>query len=152
MATAKAVLERQVQRELLIAKNNSRNSPELAAAWTNMENSCNSNGQAFLRQSLFDSRYYPPKPYSGGRVYWTRGDLIGNVPVPIWANLTSYKHWYKIVRIASNNVYSDPLCSCSTDLPHAGLKSMLAIPHFLRTGRANALSVCTLVRSPPFMD
>ena len=67
MAKAKAALERQVQREVLIARITKEIRSSLAAR-KNISNSCNSNWSGILCQSLFDSylRYYPPSRYSSG--------------------------------------------------------------------------------------
>jgi PAS domain S-box-containing protein len=143
MATAKAALERQVQRELLIAKitQEIRSSLQPEQIW---KIAATQIGQAFcVNRCLIHTYVTTPQVHIPLAAEYIEPECesIGNVPVPIWANPHVVQMMIQDQAIASNNVYSDPLLQAVQPICHkVGLKSMLAIRTSYQ-GRANG-AIC----------
>ncbi|MEG4807085.1 PAS domain S-box protein [Microcoleus sp. F8-D3] len=139
MAGAKAALERQVQRELLIAKITQEIRSSLQPEQI-FQIAATQIGLAFcVNRCLIHTYVTTPQvniPLAGE--YLEPGcESIRNVPVPIWGNPHVIQMMIQDRAIASNNVYSDPLLKAVQPIcQKIGLKSMLAIRTSYQ-GRAN---------------
>jgi two-component system sensor histidine kinase/response regulator len=143
MATAKAALERQVQRELLIAKITQEIRSSLQPEQI-FQIAATQIGQAFcVNRCLIHTYVTTPEadiPLAAEYIE-PECESIGNVPVPIWGNPHVVQMMIQDQAIASNNVDSDPLLQAVQPICHkVGLKSMLAIRTSYQ-GRANG-AIC----------
>ncbi|MEG3846361.1 response regulator [Microcoleus sp. herbarium19] len=142
-ATAKAALERQVQRELLIAKITQQIRSSLQPEQI-FEIAATQIGQAFCVNRCLIHTYVtsPQVDIPLAAEYLEPGcESIRNVPVPIWGNPHVVQMMIQDRAIASDNVYSDPLLHAVKPICRlVGLKSMLAIRTSYQ-GRANG-AIC----------
>ncbi|MEG4206161.1 response regulator [Microcoleus sp. Pol7_A1] len=143
MAGAKAALERQVQRELLIAKITKEIRSSLQPEKI-FQIAATQIGLAFCVNRCLIHTYVttPQVDIPLAAEYLEPAcESIWNVPIPIWGNPHVVQMMIQDVAIASNNVYSDPLLQAVQPLCHkVGLKSMLAIRTSYQ-GRANG-AIC----------
>jgi two-component system sensor histidine kinase/response regulator len=139
MAGAKAALERQVQRELLIAKITQEIRSSLQPEQI-FQIAATQIGLAFCVNRCLIHTYVttPQVNIPLAAEYLEPGcESIRNVPVPIWGNPHVIQMMIQDRAIASNNVYSDPLLQAVQPIcQKIGLKSMLAIRTSYQ-GRAN---------------
>jgi len=139
MAGAKAALERQVQRELLIAKITQEIRSSLQPEQI-FQIAATQIGLAFcVNRCLIHTYVTTPQvdlPLTAEYVE-PECESIRNVLVPIWGNPHVVQMMIQDVAIASNNVYADPLLQAVQPIcQKVGLKSMLAIRTSYQ-GRAN---------------
>ncbi|NQE35394.1 response regulator [Microcoleus asticus] len=143
MAGAKAALERQVQRELLIAKITKEIRSSLQPEKI-FQIAATQIGLAFCVNRCLIHTYVttPQVDIPLAAEYLEPAcESIWNVPIPIWGNPHVVQMMIQDVAIASNNVYLDPLLQAVQPLCHkVGLKSMLAIRTSYQ-GRANG-AIC----------
>ncbi|MEG3986074.1 response regulator [Microcoleus sp. S28C3] len=143
MAAAKAALERQVQRELLIAKITKEIRSSLQPEKI-FQIAATQIGLAFCVNRCLIHTYVttPQVDIPLAAEYLEPAcESIWNVPIPIWGNPHVVQMMIQDVAIASNNVYSDHLLQAVQPLCHKiGLKSMLAIRTSYQ-GRANG-AIC----------
>ncbi len=130
MAKAKAALERQVQRELLIARITKEIRSSLQPEKI-FQIAATQIGLAFCVNRCLIHTYVttPQVDIPLAAEYLEPAcESIWNVPIPIWGNPHVVQMMIQDVAIASNNVYSDPLLQAVQPICHkVGLKSMLAI-------------------------
>ncbi|WP_445302461.1 response regulator [Microcoleus sp. K4-B3] len=142
-AGAKAALERQVQRELLIAKITKEIRSSLQPEKI-FQIAATQIGLAFCVNRCLIHTYVttPQVDIPLAAEYLEPAcESIWNVPIPIWGNPHVVQMMIQDMAIASNNVYSDPLLQAVQPLCHkVGLKSMLAIRTSYQ-GRANG-AIC----------
>ncbi|MEG4855510.1 PAS domain S-box protein [Microcoleus sp. B5-D4] len=143
MAGAKAALERQVQRELLIAKITQEIRSSLQPEKI-FQIAATQIGLAFcVNRCLIHTYVTTPQvdiPLAAEYLE-PECESIRNVPVPIWGNPHVIQMMIQDLAIASNNVYSDPLLQAVQPIcQKVGLKSMLAIRTSYQ-GRANG-AIC----------
>ncbi|MEG4802135.1 PAS domain S-box protein [Microcoleus sp. ARI1-B5] len=138
-AAAKSALERQVQRELLIAKITQEIRSSLQPEQI-FQTAATQIGQAFCANRCLIHTYVttPQVDIPVAAEYLEPGyESLRNVPVPIWGNPHVVQMMIQDMAIASNNVYSDPLLQAVQPICRLiGLKSMLAIRTSYQ-GRAN---------------
>lgn len=143
MAGAKAALERQVQRELLIAKITQEIRSSLQPEQI-FQTAATQIGQAFCVSRCLIHTYVTSPQVDiplAAEYLEPECESIWNVPVPIWGNPHVVQMMIQDMAIASNNVYSDPLLQAVQPICHkVGLKSMLAIRTSYQ-GRANG-AIC----------
>ncbi|MEG3969022.1 PAS domain S-box protein [Microcoleus sp. T2B6] len=143
MAGAKAALERQVQRELLIAKITQEIRSSLQPEQI-FEIAATQIGLAFcVNRCLIHTYVTTPQVDIPLVAEYLQPECesIRNVPVPIWGNPHVIQMMIQDMAIASNNVYSDPLLEAVQPIcQKVGLKSMLAIRTSYQ-GRANG-AIC----------
>ncbi|MEG5046938.1 response regulator [Microcoleus sp. B4-C1] len=143
MAGAKAALERQVQRELLIAKITQEIRSSLQPEQI-FQIAATQVGLAFcVNRCLIHTYVTTPQVDIPLAAEYLEPDCesIRNVPVPIWGNPHVIQMMIQDLAIASNNVYSDPLLQAVQPIcQKVGLKSMLAIRTSYQ-GRANG-AIC----------
>ncbi|MEG4074762.1 PAS domain S-box protein [Microcoleus sp. Pol14C2] len=139
IAGAKAALERQVQRELLIAKITQEIRSSLQPEQI-FQIAATQIGLAFcVNRCLIHTYVTTPQVTIPLAAEYLEPDCesIRNVPVPIWGNPHVIQMMIQDRAIASNNVYSDPLLKAVQPIcQKVGLKSMLAIRTSYQ-GRAN---------------
>ncbi|MEG4218513.1 PAS domain S-box protein [Microcoleus sp. Pol14C6] len=139
MAGAKAALERQVQRELLIAKITQEIRSSLQPEQI-FQIAATQIGLAFCANRCLIHTYVttPQVNIPLAAEYLEPGyESLWNIPVPIWGNPHVIQMMIQDQAIASNNVYSDPLLEAAQPIcQKVGLKSMLAIRTSYQ-GRAN---------------
>ena len=140
---AKAALERQVQRELLIAKITQEIRSSLQPEQI-FQIAATQIGQAFCVNRCLIHTYVttPQVDIPLAAEYREPGcESIRNVPVPIWGNPHVVQMMIQDRAIASNNVYSDSLLEAVQPICRLlGLRSMLAIRTSYQ-GRANG-AIC----------
>ncbi|MEG4574048.1 PAS domain S-box protein [Microcoleus sp. N3A4] len=143
MAGAKAALERQVQRELLIAKITKEIRSSLQPEKI-FQIAATQIGLTFcVNRCLIHTYVTTPQvdiPLAAEYLE-PECESIWNVPIPLWGNPHVVQMMIQDMAIASNNVYSDPLLQAVQPICHkVGLKSMLAIRTSYQ-GRANG-AIC----------
>lgn len=143
MTGAKAALERQVQRELLIAKITKEIRSSLQPEKI-FQIAATQIGRAFcVNRCLIHTYVTTPQvdiPLAAEYLE-PECESMGNVPIPLWGNPHVVQMMIQDTAIASDNVYSDPLLQAVQPLCHkVGLKSMLAIRTSYQ-GRANG-AIC----------
>ena len=140
---AKAALERQVQRELLIAKITQEIRSSLHPEQI-FQTAATQIGQTFcVNRCLIHTYVTTPQVDIPLAAEYLEPDCesIRNVPIPIWGNPHVVQIMIQDRPIASNNVYSDPLLQAVRPIcQQVGLKSMLAIRTSYQ-GRANG-AIC----------
>ncbi|MEG4394564.1 response regulator [Microcoleus sp. BROC3] len=143
MTGAKAALERQVQRELLIAKITQEIRSSLQPEQI-FQIAATQIGLAFgVNRCLIHTYVTTPQVDIPLAAEYREPECesIRNVPIPIWGNPHVVQMMIQDLAIASNNVYSDPLLQAVQPICHkVGLKSMLAIRTSYQ-GRANG-AIC----------
>lgn len=143
MAAAKAALERQVQRELLIAKITQEIRSSLQPEQI-FQIAATQIGMAFCVNRCVIHTYVTTPQVDiplAAEYLEPECESIWNVPIPIWGNPHVVQMMIQDMAIASNNVYSDPLLQAVQPICHkVGLKSMLAIRTSYQ-GRANG-AIC----------
>jgi len=143
MAEAKAALERQVQRELLIAKITQEIRSSLQPEQI-FQIAATQIGLAFCANRCLIHTYVTTPQVDiplAAEYLEPECESIWNVPIPIWGNPHVIQMMIQDMAIASNNVYSDPLLQAVQPICHkVGLKSMLAIRTSYQ-GRANG-AIC----------
>lgn len=143
MAVAKAALERQVQRELLIAKITQQIRSSLQPEQI-FQTAATQIGQAFcVNRCLIHTYVTTPQVDIPLAAEYLEPDCesIRHVSIPIGGNPHVVQMMIQDRAIASNNVYSDPLLQAVQPICHqVGLKSMLAIRTSYQ-GRANG-AIC----------
>ncbi|MEG4273123.1 MULTISPECIES: PAS domain S-box protein [unclassified Microcoleus] len=143
MAGAKAALERQVQRELLIAKITQELRSSLQPEQI-FQIAATQIGQAFCANRCLIHTYVTTPQVDiplAAEYLEAECESIWNVPIPIWGNPHVVQMMIQDTAIASNNVYSDPLLQAVQPIcQKVGLKSMLAIRTSYQ-GRANG-AIC----------
>lgn len=143
MAEAKAALERQVQRELLIAKITQEIRSSLQPEQI-FQIAATQIGLAFCANRCLIHTYVTTPQVDipmAAEYLEPECESIWNVPIPIWGNPHVVQMMIQDMAIASNNVYSDPLLQAVQPICHkVGLKSMLAIRTSYQ-GRANG-AIC----------
>ncbi|MEG4497553.1 PAS domain S-box protein [Microcoleus sp. F10-C6] len=143
MTGAKAALERQVQRELLIAKITQEIRSSLQPEQI-FQIAATQIGLAFcVNRCLIHTYVTTPQVDIPLAAEYCEPECesIRNVPIPIWGNPHVVQMMIQDLAIASNNVYSDPLLQAVQPICHkVGLKSMLAIRTSYQ-GRANG-AIC----------
>ncbi|MEG4317832.1 MULTISPECIES: response regulator [unclassified Microcoleus] len=142
-AAAKAALERQVQRELLIAKITQEIRSSLHPEQI-FQIAATQIGQTFcVNRCLIHTYITTPQvdiPLAAEYLE-PECESIWNLPIPIWGNPHVVQMMIQDQPIASNNVYSDPLLQAARPIcREMGLKSMLAIRTSYQ-GRANG-AIC----------
>lgn len=142
-AAAKGALERQVQRELLIAKITQEIRSSLHPEQI-FQTAATQIGQTFCaNRCLIHTYVTTPQVDIPVVAEYLEPDCesIGNLPIPIWGNPHVVQMMIQDRPIASNNVYSDPLLQAVRPIcREIGLKSMLAIRTSYQ-GRANG-AIC----------
>jgi two-component system, sensor histidine kinase and response regulator len=138
-AAAKGALERQVQRELLIAKITQEIRSSLHPEQI-FQTAATQIGQTFcVNRCLIHTYITTPQvdiPLAAEYLE-PEWESVWNVPIPIWGNPHIVQMMIQDQPIASNNVYSDPLLQAVRPIcREIGLKSMLAIRTSYQ-GRAN---------------
>ncbi|MEG4225009.1 PAS domain S-box protein [Microcoleus sp. N9_B2] len=143
MAGAKAALERQVQRELLIAKITQEIRSSLQPEQI-FQIAATQIGLAFCANRCLIHTYVTTPQVDiplAAEYVEPECESIRNVPVPIWGNPHVIQMMIQDQAIASNNVYADPLLQAVQPIcQKVGLKSMLAIRTSYQ-GRANG-AIC----------
>ena len=142
-AVAKAALERQVQRELLIAKITQEIRYSLQPEQI-FQTAATQIGLAFsVNRCLIHTYVTTPQvdiPLAAEYIE-PECESIRNVPIPIWGNPHVVQMMIQDMAIASNDVYSEPLLQAVQPIcRRVGLKSMLAIRTSYQ-GRANG-AIC----------
>jgi len=142
-ASAKAALERQVQRELLIAKITQEIRSSLQPEKI-FQTAATQIGQAFrVNRCLIHTYVTTPQVDLPLAAEYLEPECasIRNVLVPIWGNPHVVQMMIQDRAIASDNVYSEPLLQAAESICRVvGLKSMLAIRTSYQ-GRANG-AIC----------
>ncbi len=140
---AKGALERQVQRELLIAKITQEIRSSLHPKQI-FQTAATQIGQTFCVSRCLIHTYITTPQVDiplAGEYLEPECESIWNVPIPIWGNPHIVQMMIQDQPIASNNVYSDPLLQAVRPIcREVGLKSMLAIRTSYQ-GRANG-AIC----------
>ncbi|UNU27608.1 response regulator [Microcoleus vaginatus] len=143
MAGAKAALERQVQRELLIAKITQEIRSSLQPEQI-FQIAATQIGLAFCANRCLIHTYVTTPQVDlplAAEYLEPECESVWNVPIPIWGNPHVVQMMIQDMAIASNNVYSDPLLQAVQPIcQKVGLKSMLAIRTSYQ-GRANG-AIC----------
>ncbi|MEG3862082.1 response regulator [Microcoleus sp. herbarium12] len=142
-AVAKAALERQVQRELLIAKITQQIRSSLEPEQI-FEIAATQIGQAFCANRCLIHTYVTTPQVDiplAAEYLEPECESIRLVPIPIWGNPHVVQMMIQDQAIASNNVYSEPLLQAVLPIcRRVGLKSMLAIRTSYQ-GKANG-AIC----------
>ncbi|MEG4352227.1 PAS domain S-box protein [Microcoleus sp. LAD1_D3] len=143
MAGAKAALERQVQRELLIAKITKEIRSSLQPEQI-FQIAATQIGLAFCANRCLIHTYVTTPQVDiplAAEYLEPECESIWDIPIPIWGNPHVVQMMIQDQAIASNNVYSDPLLQAVQPIcQKVGLKSMLAIRTSYQ-GRANG-AIC----------
>ena len=142
-AVAKAALERQAQRELLIAKITQQIRSSLQPEQI-FEIAATQIGQAFCANRCLIHTYVTSPQVDiplAAEYLEPECESIRQVPIPIWGNPHVVQMMIQDRAIASNNVYSEPLLQAVKPIcRRVGLKSMLAIRTSYQ-GKANG-AIC----------